>query len=39
VPTSFLIGRDGRIRQQTVGDPDFARLRERIAQELGKSAP
>jgi peroxiredoxin len=36
VPTSFLIGRNGKIVQQFVGDPDFTRLRAAIDSELAR---
>ncbi len=29
-PTSFLIAPDGRIIEQTIGDPDFAKLQQRL---------
>ena len=35
-PTGFLIDKQGKILQRIVGEPDFARLRERIERELDR---
>ncbi len=32
-PTSFLIAPDGHIVEQTIGDPDFAKLQRRLSKE------
>ncbi|HET9114404.1 MAG TPA: TlpA disulfide reductase family protein [Burkholderiales bacterium] len=36
-PTSFLIAPDGRIVEQTIGDPDFAKLQQRLSKEAGQT--
>ena len=35
LPTSFLIGRDGRVRQKYTGVTDFSRIEQDIVAQLG----
>lgn len=36
-PTTFLLGKDGRLLQKYVGEPDFAAMHQLIEQELQRS--